>query len=436
MHRKDFLQALGFGLGWASPLVGWHGEHVRCAGGEEQDDDDEKHEGRCGHRGHVNVTALGATGDGATNDAPALQNVFNTFNNSTTNPGGGGALYFPKGYYLCTSDINYFLNSRSEGGSILLQGDGVDNTFIHFKGADFTDGMVSQGWEDWDTGWTQLVIKDMTLKFDGDSDTGKGRWKGQLTMPHMDSVRLRTGGYYQDLPGGSTILDLGRGPGPAGQTCIWRSVMYEPHAETGTSLTFLALHYDTFLWLGGGIVAGFASGVADPHLFNLRPVYTAVLDSLSDFVPRGTTNPALYALVAVTEPEGQIIFRNCHIANYTAHFQNDSVIPPVIHLIDCSSEKWPLILSKTQDTYSLPIMKYDNNRGWVNKNGGTLSVAHGGTIAHGLASMPTRYGVTGTVAGHVATVTSVDATTLTIGLTDSHGYPVTSPEQVAWWAEF
>ena len=386
--------------------------------------------------GQMSVMNLGATGNGTTNDAPALQNALDAFNNSTTNAGRGGALYFPKGYYLCTSDINYFLNSRSEGGSILLQGDGVDNTFIHFKGADFTDGMVSQGWTDWNTGWTQLVIKDMTLKFDGDSDTGKGRWKGQLTMPHMDSVRLRTGGYYHALPGGSTILDLGRGPGPAGQTCIWRSVMYEPHAETGTSLTFLALHYDTFLWLGGGIYAGFASAVSDPHLFNLRPVYTAVFDSLSDFVPRGTTSPALYALVAVTEPEGQIIFRNCHIANHAAHFQTDSSTPPLIHLIDCSSEKWPLILSKTYSSYSLPIIKHDNNRGWVNKNGGTSSVAHSDTIAHGLARTPTQYSVTATVAGHIATVTGVDATTLTIGLIDVRGYPVTSPETVAWWAAF
>jgi hypothetical protein len=182
MHRKDFLQALGFGsLGVASfariDPAKWETEASTVTSGQ------------------VSVMNLGATGNGTTNDAPALQNAFDAFNKSTINRGRGGALYFPKGYYLCTSDINYFLNSRSEGGSILLQGDGVDNTFIHFKGADFTDGMVSQGWTDWNTGWTQLVIKDLTLKFDGDSDTGKGRWKGQLTMPHMDSVRLRTGGY-------------------------------------------------------------------------------------------------------------------------------------------------------------------------------------------------------------------------------------------------
>jgi hypothetical protein len=53
-----------------------------------------------------------------------------------------------------------------------------------------------------------------------------------------------------------------------------------------------------------------------------------------------------------------------------------------------------------------------------------------------LSSTPTQYRVTATVAGHVATVTGVDATRLTIGLVDSGGSPVTVPEQVAWRAEF
>jgi hypothetical protein len=156
---------------------------------------------------------------------------------------------------------------------------------------------------------------------------------------------------------------------------------------------------------------------------------------VSEFVPSGTTSPALYALVAISDPQGQIVFRNCHIGNYAAHFKTDSSITPLIHVTGCSSEKWPLVLSTTQSAYSLPVVKYDNNRGWVNKNRGTNSVAHGDTIAHGLASTPTRYGVTGTVAGHIATVTGVNATTLTLGLIDVHGYPVTSPETVAWWAE-
>jgi hypothetical protein len=276
---------------------------------------------------------------------------------------------------------------------------------------------------------------DMTIKFYGDYVTGKGTWKGQTTLPHMQNVRLQTGGHYNHTRG-NTVLDLGSAPGSVGETCVWQNVLYEPHAEGGKSTNFLRIHHDTFLWLGGGIHAGYSSAVRDPRLFDLHPVHMSVFDSVSDFVPSGTMNHALYALVAISNPQGQIVFRNCHIGHYAAHFKTDSSMTPVIHLTGCSSEKWPLVLSKTRSAYSLPIMKYDNNRGWVSKNGGTSSLVHGDTITHGLARTPTQYGVTGTVAGHVATVTGVNATTLIIGLTDSHGHPVTSPETVAWWTEF
>jgi Pectate lyase superfamily protein len=412
MQRKSFLRWLGVGsLGLASGVL--IDRHLRPVEAPDS--------------GPVNVTMSGAAGDGATNDAPAIQSALGML------PGGRGALYFPAGTYLCTSDVHYALDSRSEGGTILLQGDGLDRTILHFDGADFTDN--SSIFQTWDTGWTRLIAVDMTFKFYGDYATGKGTWKGQTTLPHMKNVRLRTGGYY-NYTTGNTVLDLGSAPEPVRETCVWQNVFYEPHAEGGTSINFLRIHHDTFLWLGGGIYADYSSAVNDPRLFDLRPVYASLFDSLSDFVPSETTNPALYALVAISDQQGQIIFRNCHIGNYSAHFKTDSSITPMINLIGCSSEKWPLILSKTQGAYSLPIIKYDNNRGRINKNGGTISVAHGGPIAHGLASTPTQYGVTATVAGHVVTVTGVDSTTLTIGLTDSHGHPVTSPETVAWWAEF
>jgi hypothetical protein len=412
MQRKSFLRSLGVGsLGLTSGVV--IGRHIQSV--------------EAPTRGPVNVTRSGATGDGATNDAPAIQSALGML------PGGRGALYFPAGTYLCTSDVHYTLNSRSEGGTLLLQGDGLDSTILHFHGADLTDN--TSIFQTWDTGWTRLLINDMTIKFYGDYMTRKGTWKGQTTLPHMQNVRLRTGGYYNNTTG-NTVLDLGSAPGPARETCVWQNVFYEPHAEGGTSTNFLRIHHDTFLWLGGGIHADYPSAVRDPRLFDLHPVRMCVFDSVSDFVPSGTTNHALYALVARSSPQGQIVFRNCHLGNYAAHFKTDSSMPPVIHLTGCSSEKWPLVLSKTRSDYSLPVMKYDNNRGWANKNGGTNSVAHGDTIAHGLASTPTQYGITGTVAGHIATVTGVNGTTLTIGLTDSHGYPVTSPETVAWWAEF
>lgn len=67
--------------------------------------------------------------------------------------------------------------------------------------------------------------------------------------------------------------------------------------------------------------------------------------------------------------------------------------------------------------------------------GGTASKANGDTVAHGLWRTPTRYSVAATVAGHIAVVTAVDTTNLTIGLTNHDGTAVTVAENVVWWAE-
>lgn len=76
-----------------------------------------------------------------------------------------------------------------------------------------------------------------------------------------------------------------------------------------------------------------------------------------------------------------------------------------------------------------------NNIGYVSRSAGVASVANAGTITHGLATTPTKYGTTGTVAKHTAVVTAVSTTTLTIGLHDDTGAAVTVAENVAWWAE-
>lgn len=81
-------------------------------------------------------------------------------------------------------------------------------------------------------------------------------------------------------------------------------------------------------------------------------------------------------------------------------------------------------------------MKIYNNRGYVTENGGTASVADGGTIAHGLSNTPTKFFVTPNVAGRFASVTSVSASNLTIALKDSTGAAVAVAENVTWYAEF
>jgi len=78
--------------------------------------------------------------------------------------------------------------------------------------------------------------------------------------------------------------------------------------------------------------------------------------------------------------------------------------------------------------------------GYVTAKSGVASVSNGGTIAHGLAGIPTTYNVTTTVPGYIAVVTGVDGTNLTIGLHrpgSSGGIEgVTTPASVSWHAEY
>lgn len=65
---------------------------------------------------------------------------------------------------------------------------------------------------------------------------------------------------------------------------------------------------------------------------------------------------------------------------------------------------------------------------------GTASKSDGQTIAHGLGVAPTFYGAFATVATHIATVTAVDATNLTIALKTDAAGAVGTPENVNWFA--
>jgi hypothetical protein len=83
------------------------------------------------------------------------------------------------------------------------------------------------------------------------------------------------------------------------------------------------------------------------------------------------------------------------------------------------------------------------SKGYIGRAGGVASKQNGSTIAHTLgtpggtnaARTPTKYGVTSAVAGHIAGVSAVDATNLTITLTDAAGVAIAVNENVIWWAE-
>lgn len=75
------------------------------------------------------------------------------------------------------------------------------------------------------------------------------------------------------------------------------------------------------------------------------------------------------------------------------------------------------------------------NVGYVTENrGAAASTADGGTIAHGCAAAPTTATVSGSVAGEIVTVTSIDATNITVAIKKPDGSAGTA-QTVYWRAE-
>ena len=79
--------------------------------------------------------------------------------------------------------------------------------------------------------------------------------------------------------------------------------------------------------------------------------------------------------------------------------------------------------------------RVSRNLGYVTENkGAAASIADGGTIAHGCAAAPTTVTVSGSVAGEIVTVTSIDATNITVAIKKSDGSAGTA-QTVYWRAE-
>jgi hypothetical protein len=76
------------------------------------------------------------------------------------------------------------------------------------------------------------------------------------------------------------------------------------------------------------------------------------------------------------------------------------------------------------------------NRGYVTEShGAAASITDGGTIAHGCAAAPTVATVSGSVAGEIVTVTSIDATNITVAIKAADGTTPGTSQTVYWRAE-
>ncbi len=75
-----------------------------------------------------------------------------------------------------------------------------------------------------------------------------------------------------------------------------------------------------------------------------------------------------------------------------------------------------------------------NNVGYITEKSGMSLVLDSGTIPHNLSSTPTKARLTGTIAGEIVTVTSLDATNIKVAIKKPDGSSGT-PQTVYWEAE-
>jgi hypothetical protein len=294
----------------------------------------------------LSVTDFGALGNGSANDGPAIQAAIRALGSK------GGTLLFPPGTYLCTSDVAYAINSRAGNGSLKLQGAGRDVSTIRFQGSNLIDGR----WANWNTGYTELIVQDLSLRFAGAN--GKGYWVGAVTLPQLYNVTLSVNGTYAD---GATVL-LGSGPGPVGVTAHFSNVTYEPQWGAGSNVTGICIHFDSFVWDGGGITTGFPATLVDPRLLWLQPVFTYRLRNLVPYVP-STDARKTFALLNQSESSGSTVFESCgwYRSSWNYHLKAVSGNPNVyVYHCSVSDLPWPL---KTSGSFGKVV--YRDNPGYV-----------------------------------------------------------------------
>lgn len=110
----------------------------------------------------INVRTFGATGDGTTNDAPAIRSAMSALTTL-----GGGSLYFPRGTYL--------LSTRDSGGhqfipltsNLHIYGDGMGATTLKVANNLAHNWGVFSQYDDTPDELTDITIRDLTIDCNG-----------------------------------------------------------------------------------------------------------------------------------------------------------------------------------------------------------------------------------------------------------------------------
>ncbi len=110
--------------------------------------------------------------------------------------------------------------------------------------------------------------------------------------------------------------------------------------------------------------------------------------------------------------------------------KNDQGSNAEILLINCT---------KSHDGASLVVIgtsgiKAINTNGWKTENSGSSIISDGGAIPHNLSSTPTKARLTGSVAGEIVTITSLNATNIIVAIKKPDGSSGTT-QTIYWEAE-
>ena len=194
----------------------------------------------------------------------------------------GGSIFWKQGIYYMNYDVTYHENI-----TLIFEGEGSrvsryhiseteSATIIYFNQSNFIDEQNAI----WNDGYTYLVAKHIAFVFYGGSDvSGKGYWKGRVTLTDFEDVYLLVDGNYTD----STVILFDRATGPPGRTACWRNVVLDAQLNDGLYCTVCRVDFDTFLWHGGSILTNLGSATWGTRLFRLEASMGAEVSQVSSY---------------------------------------------------------------------------------------------------------------------------------------------------------
>lgn len=398
----------------------------------------------------INVKAVGAVGDGTTDDTAALQAALNALP-------AGGALYVPAGTYAISSPLTV----TTAGVSVF--GDGAATTLLAVQTMTGPNQIGSPG-DLVNILASRVTVRDLAL--DGANLVDRGVVAG--AVDEITYLRLRVTRFNK-----AGIKVMGNGTGTPARRCliaqnrvfscvasiagdyetedltIAQNLIDTPSGVGGISVDNLGTNHSFRILLMGNTITNaqtsyglyltrMATGAAIGNWVETTTLTGAGANFGPFFAGRIVGNTFLGPGAGATKigvylPSGD----GCAIlGNRVTGFNIGLQVDGSTGVGPCTIAD--NIVAGNISSALASRANFDlvhDNSGYLTRAGGVASKANGATIPHGLPKAPSRYGVTATAGKHVVGVTAVDATNLTVALFDQTGTAVTTPENVAWWAE-